>query len=75
MKPTAKSMAVVKRTLPCHMVPSQLKIMMPVGMEMLMVEMLKIELTSGPMPVVNMWWLQTMKERKERRISEPTSCM
>ena len=53
--PTANIIAVVNRTWPSAMVPSQLKIFTPVGMAMVMVVALNTALAVGPRPVVNMW--------------------
>jgi hypothetical protein len=56
---TENSMLVVKRMLPPHMVPSQLKILIPVGMPMSIVDSAKKLSAMGPIPVANMWWLHT----------------
>ena len=41
------------------MVNSQLKILAPVGIEMIMVVMPKKALTFAPAPIVKKWWSQT----------------
>ena len=61
IKPKAKSMGVLKMILPPHIVPIQLKIFTPVGMAINMVSMEKAEVATIPIPVVNIWWLQTAK--------------
>ena len=53
------SMGVAKRILPPHMVASQLKILMPVGMPTSMVESTKNVLLAEVMPTVNMWCAHT----------------
>ena len=45
--------------LPFHIVPSQLKILTPVGTAISIVVMVNTELAMGPRPTVNIWWLQT----------------
>ena len=54
------------------MVPIQLKIFTPVGIEISMVIMEKAEVATMPIPVVNMWWLQTVKPRKPMTAPEKT---
>ena len=54
MKPNANNMGVSNLILPPHMVPIQLKILMPVGMAMSMVSMEKADVATTPIPVVNM---------------------
>ena len=54
-------MAVTKRMLPPYIVPSQLKILMPVGTPIAIVLAEKTTCGTGPRPVVNMWWLHTAK--------------
>ena len=61
IKPSAKSIGVSKRIFPPHMVPIQLKILTPVGIAINIVKIEKAEVATIPMPVVNMWWLQTAK--------------
>ena len=61
MKPTAKSIGVVKLSLPRHMVAIQLKILTPVGTAMRKVVNEKKGRKTAP--VVNMWWAQTPKPR------------
>jgi hypothetical protein len=54
----------VKRSLPPHMVNTQLKILMPVGTAMNIVDSAKAERATGPMAEVNMWWAHTPKPMK-----------
>jgi hypothetical protein len=72
MKATAKSMAVVKRMAPPHMVPSQLKILIPVGIAISMVPSAKKVSAMGPRPTANMWWLHTPQPSQPIRIPENT---
>ena len=53
------SMGVLKWILPPHIVASQLKILMPVGTEMTIVESVKKVLPADVMPMVNIWWAHT----------------
>ncbi|MNW06058.1 hypothetical protein D3C71_2024000 [compost metagenome] len=53
MKPAANRLGVVKRTCPPHMVNSQLKILIPVGTAISMVETENKAFATGPRPVVN----------------------
>ena len=46
---------------PLHIVPIQLNIFTPVGTAMAIVVSAKTELTTGPRPTVNMWWLHTIQ--------------
>ena len=57
-------MGVVSRTLPPQTVPSQLKIFIPVGMAMVMVDSPKAAWATVGMPEENMWWAHTPKPRK-----------
>jgi hypothetical protein len=72
MKPRARTMGGVKRIRPPQMVPSQLKILTPVGTAMAIVRSEKAAVGTGPRPVVNMWWLQTAKPRKPMTAPEKT---
>ena len=63
MKPTANSIGVSKVIEPCHMVATQLKIFTAVGTAISIVAYMKNSCPVTGMPVVNMWWAQTMKER------------
>src|ERR1700676_2993348 len=56
-----KSMGVAKRILPPQMVASQLKVLMPVGMDTSIVESVKKALPKEVIPMVNMWWAHTLK--------------
>ena len=61
-KPRENSMGVSKVMAPRHRVATQLKTFTPVGMAMSMVEYMKNSWPAAGMPVVNMWWAQTMKD-------------
>ena len=50
----ANSMAVVKRMLPPHTVPSQLKVLMALGSAIIIVETMKVMPRAGFMPDMNM---------------------
>jgi len=63
-RPTAKSIAVVKRIEPPHIVAVQFRIFTPVGIAISIVLAPKTASGVGPRPVVNMWWAQTPKPRK-----------
>ncbi|MNW16258.1 hypothetical protein D3C71_2150510 [compost metagenome] len=53
MKPTANRFGVVKRTCPPHIVNSQLKILIPVGTAISIVDTENKAFATGPRPVVN----------------------
>ena len=72
MKPRANSIGVDMRSRPPQVVPIQLKIFTPVGTAMIMVEA-KPALATGPSPVANMWWAQTLKPRKPMATPEKTT--
>ena len=63
MNPSVQSIGTSKRIRPRYMVNSQLKILAPVGMEMIMVVIPKNELTFAPEPIVKKWCSQTRKDR------------
>ena len=52
--PMANSMGVLSRIRPCHMVPSQLKILIPVGMAIVIVASPKAAWATGVIPEANM---------------------
>src|SRR4029453_18917048 len=56
----ANSIGVLNWMRPPHMVPSQLKILMPVGMPTAIVVMAKKLLAYEFIPMVNMWCAQTL---------------
>jgi hypothetical protein len=60
----ANSIGVLSWMRPPHMVPSQLKILMPVGMPTAMVVMAKKLFAYEFMPTVNMWCAHTLKLTK-----------
>ncbi|MNI52231.1 hypothetical protein D3C73_1069960 [compost metagenome] len=59
MKPMVHSMGTSKRMRPRYMVKSQLKILAPVGIEMIIVVIPKNEFTLAPDPMVKKWCSQT----------------
>ena len=63
MKPTTHIIGTSKRMRPRYMVNSQLKILAPVGMEMIIVEMPKKVLTLAPEPIVKKWCSHTRYDR------------
>ena len=73
MNPRANIMGVVILRWPFQSVPIQLKIFTPVGTAMAMVAREKAAVATAPMPVVNMWWLQTPKPRKPIQAPEKTT--
>jgi len=58
---------------PPQRVPIQLKIFTPVGTAIAMVARAKAAVATVPMPVVNMWWLQTAKPRNPMQAPEKTT--
>ena len=58
------SMGTSKRIFPPHMVASQLKVLMPVGMETSIVDRVKNALPNDVMPMVNMWCAHTPRLMK-----------
>ena len=63
MKPTAHSIGTSNRMRPRYIVNSQLKILAPVGIEMIIVVMPKKALTLAPDPIVKKWCSQTRYDR------------
>src|SRR5262249_77003 len=59
-KPTQNSIGVANQIRPPYMVAIQLKILIPVGTATSIVEITKKMLEPGDMPMVNMWWAQTL---------------
>src|SRR5262245_18326819 len=57
---TQKSIGVLKRIFPPHMVASQLKILIPVGTAMAIVDSTKKPFAVEFIPMVNMWWSHTL---------------
>ena len=55
-----KSIGALKMIFPPHMVPSQLKILIPVGTAMAMVDSTKKVLPFEVIPTVNMWCAHTL---------------
>src|SRR4029079_11959972 len=56
MSPIAKSIAVVKRSLPPHMVSVQLTIFTPVGIAISIVLTENTATLTAARPLANMWW-------------------
>ena len=73
MKPRAKSIGVRIFRCPPQSVPIQLKIFTPVGTAIAMVASEKAAVATVPIPVVNMWWLQTVNPRKPMQAPEKTT--
>ena len=63
-KDRAWSIGTVKRIEPPHRVPSQLKVLIADGIAMTSVVIMKAEPSAGFMPDWNMWWPQTIHDRK-----------
>mmetsp|Transcript_21396 Transcript_21396/g.82958 ORF Transcript_21396/g.82958 Transcript_21396/m.82958 type:complete len:308 (-) Transcript_21396:6616-7539(-) len=63
MKPTVHSIGTSKRMRPRYIVNSQLKILAPVGMEMIIVVMPKKAFTLAPEPIVKKWCSHTRYDR------------
>ena len=70
MKAQAQSMGGVKRIEPPQREMSSAVMMMTDGMEISTVVVWKKVETAEPIPVIYMWWAQTMKERKPRMRTE-----
>src|SRR3989442_8449245 len=62
-KPIAKSIGALSSIAPPHIVAIQLKILMPLGTAIASVITMNGRRAEIEMPVVNMWWTQTPKER------------
>src|ERR1700692_4473095 len=58
--PMLNSIGVLNRIFPPHIVPIQLKILIPVGTPTAMVVIVKKLLAYDDIPTVNMWWAQTL---------------
>ncbi|MNE81924.1 hypothetical protein D3C80_1786080 [compost metagenome] len=63
-KATANSIGASKESEPRHMVLAQLNTFTPVGTAISMVAYMKNSSPVSGMPTVNMWWAQTMNDRK-----------
>src|SRR5437588_10856523 len=59
-KATQNSIGVLNSIWPPHMVASQLKILIPVGTAIAIVDSTKKVFAAELMPTVNMWWAQTL---------------
>ncbi|MNE27316.1 hypothetical protein D3C80_1207210 [compost metagenome] len=63
-KAMANSIGVSKVSEPSHMVLTQLNTFTPVGTAISMVAYMKNSSPTTGMPTTNMWWAQTMNDRK-----------
>ena len=63
-------MGVLSMMRPRYIVLSQLKTFTADGIDTLKVRRLKMALTRGDWPLVNMWWPQTMKLKKAMAMEE-----
>ena len=63
-KAMENNMGVSKVIAPFHMVAVQLKTLTPVGIAISMVAYMKYSSPAIGIPTVNMWWAQTMKDKK-----------
>ena len=63
IKPIVHSIAELKTMRPWYMVNSQLKILTPVGIAMIMVVIPKKAFTFAPAPIVKKWCSQTINDR------------
>src|SRR5437899_10762593 len=63
-KPIAKSIGALSSIAPPHIVAIQLKILMPLGTAIAKVMTMNGRRAEIEMPVVNMWWTHTPKDRK-----------
>src|SRR5258708_34036871 len=70
--PTQNSIGVLNWILPPHMVPSQLKILIPVGTPTAIVVIAKKLLAYELIPIVNMWCAQTLMLTKAMQTVAPT---
>src|SRR3972149_5516590 len=70
MKPTAKYSGVFRLMDPPHNVPSQLKILMPVGTAIRIVDTPKAAFAIAPRPVVYMWCAHTPQLMKAMAMPE-----
>src|SRR5437899_11876841 len=62
-KPIAKSIGALSSIAPPHIVAIQLKILMPLGTAIARVMTMNGRRAEIEMPVVNMWWTHTPKDR------------
>ena len=72
-RPMANSIAVVKLSLPPHIVSVQLTILTPVGMAIAIVATANTATLIGPMPEANMWWAHTPQPTKPIAAPEKTT--
>ena len=72
-KPIANIIGVRIVRCPFQSVPIQLKILTPVGTAIAIVISANAAVAVVPMPVVNMWWLQTPKPRNPIEAPENTT--
>ena len=72
-RPMANSIAVVKVSLPPHIVSVQLTILTPVGMAMAIVATENTATLTGPRPEANMWCAHTPQPTKPIAAPEKTT--
>ena len=70
IKAQANNIALFKAIFPPHRVANQLKNLMPVGTAMKAVAIVKNSRIHGGVPLVNIWWAQTIRPRKTMAIIE-----
>ena len=73
IRPMANSIAVVKRSLPPHIVRVQLTIFTPVGMAINIVLTENTATLTGPRPLANMWCAHTPQPMKPMAAPENTT--
>src|SRR6188508_428263 len=71
--PMANSIGVVNLMEPPHIVPTQLKILIPVGMAMNIVDNANAEFATGPRPAANMWCAHTPQPMNPIAMPENTT--
>ena len=75
MKPTANSIGGSNLIRPIHIVPTQLKILTPVGTAMAIDATMNQTATGVENCTANMWWPHTRKPRKAIATTEYTSAL
>src|SRR5262250_3112058 len=68
--PRANSIGTVRRMEPPQSVPNQLKVLIAEGTAITIVVIMKAVPRRGFMPLMNIWWPQTIHERKAMAIME-----
>src|ERR1700733_13531800 len=72
MNPMQNSIGALNWICPPHMVPSQLNILMPVGIPTAIEVMVKKLFAYEFMPIVNMWWAHTLMLTNAMKTVAPT---